>query len=144
MKFEKIPLIMPNVVKLNMQLSEDQFQQGFDKMRSIEYEQNVYRIAPLFYKISEKDRHKDVRDIVFYMPISEIPSDFPYDTVELFKIDNCIEMRQADLEPNLTTVRQKITEYAKEQYDAELSSDMYCIYVDLYNEVLIDVYIPMS
>ncbi|MCA5014310.1 MULTISPECIES: hypothetical protein [unclassified Enterococcus] len=143
MKFEKIPLIMPNLVKLNLSLNENDLHQGFDKLRSIEYEENVYRNGPLFYKISEDDKNNPVRNIEFYMPISEIPENFPYETIELLKIDDSIEMRQADLEPNLTTVREKIAMYAQETYARKLGSEMYCVYIDLYNEVLIDVYIPM-
>jgi hypothetical protein len=143
MRLEKMPLIMPNVVKLSMELTEDSIDSGFDKMRNIEFQENVYNVAAVIFKLSELDKDKSVRKVEFYMPISEIPENFPYETIKVFEINNTIVLRQADLEDNLEEARKKIANYALKKYNCELSDEMYCVNYDIYNETLIDVYIPM-
>ncbi|MGX7263796.1 hypothetical protein [Enterococcus crotali] len=144
MRLEKMPLIMPNVVRQSMNLSKTDFDKGFEKMHSIEAQENVYNIDIMIFKLSESDKDNTVRNIEFYMPISEIPENFPYETIKVFEIDNTIVLRQADLEDNLEEARRKIADYALEEYNSELCDEMYCVNYDIYNETLIDVYIPMK
>lgn len=144
MRLEKMPLIMPNVVRQSMNLSKTDFDKGFEKMYSIEARENVYNIDIMIFKLSESDKDNTIRNIEFYMPISEIPENFPYETIKVFEIDNTIVLRQADLEDNLEEARRKIADYALEEYNSELCDEMYCVNYDIYNETLIDVYIPMK
>lgn len=144
MRLEKMPLIMPNVVTQTMDLTEDTIDFGFDKMRSIEFEENIYNVAAIIFKLSELDKGNSRRKIEFYMPISEIPDNFSYETIKVFEVDNTIVLRQADLEDSLEDARRKIENYALEKYNSELCDEMYCVNYDIYNETLIDVYIPMK
>lgn len=144
MRLEKMPLIMPNVVTQTMDLTEDTIDFGFDKMRSIEFEENIYNVTAIIFKLSELDKGNSRRKIEFYMPISEIPDNFSYETIKVFEVDNTIVLRQADLEDSLEDARRKIENYALEKYNSELCDEMYCVNYDIYNETLIDVYIPMK
>lgn len=144
MRLEKMPLIMPNVVTQTMNLTEDTIDFGFDKMRSIEFKENIYNVAAIIFKLSELDKGNSRRKIEFYMPISEIPENFSYETIKIFEVDNTIVLRQADLEDSLEDARRKIENYALEKYNSELCDEMYCVNYDIYNETLIDVYIPMK
>lgn len=133
---------MPAVVKVPMQLTEENFQQGFEKMRSIEYEEDLYRVGPLFYRLSTEDSKQETRKVDFYMPISEVPQKFPYEVLSSLEIKDTILLRQADLEPTLEDARNKAAEYAEENYQKQLGPEMYCVCIDLYDEIFIDVYIP--
>lgn len=144
MRIEKMSLIAPNVVIQTMDLAEEEFSLGFEKMRSIEFKENVYSDSSLIFKLSEKDRGKKTRTVDFYMTISEIPDNFSYDTSKLLQIDDTIVLRQADLEDNLEEARKKIADFALERYGKELADETYCVQYNIYNEPLLEVYIPMK
>lgn len=144
MRLEKMSLVTPNVVIQTMDLAEEEFYLGLEKMRSIEFKENVYNDSSIIFKLSEKDKDKEIRTVEFYMTISEIPDKFPYETVNLLQVDNTILLRQADLEEGLEAARKKIATFALARYGKELEDDTYCVQYNIYNEPLLEVYIPMK
>lgn len=144
MRLEKTKLLIPTVVHYTMNLSEGNFDEGFAKMRSIEFQEEVYTQSAIVFKLSELDRNQKTRKVDFYMIISDIPENFPYKTIKLLELKNTIVLRQADLEDNLDEARKKIANFALNKYGKELSDEMYCVNYEIYNETLIDLYIPMK
>lgn len=144
MRLEKTNLLMPNVVHYTMDLAKENFDDGFEKMRSIEFQEEVYSQSALAFMLSESDKDQKTRKVEFYMFLSDIPDNFPYKTTKLLELKNAIVLRQADLEDNLEEARKKIEAFALDRYGKGVSDEMYCLNYDIYNELLVDVYIPMK
>lgn len=144
MRLEKIDLLIPNVVHCNMELEEGNFDKGFEKMRNIEYQEQIYSNSVIAFKLLESDKNQKKRNVEFLMSISDIPPNFSYKTTKLLKIKNTVVLRQADLEKNLQEVRTEIEAYAQAVYGKGLGNEMYCLRYNIYNESLLDVYIPMK
>lgn len=141
MRIEKTKLMINNALSIQMNLSEIDVYKGFAELEAITYQENIYKVGPVIYSMSETDNNN--KELTFYTSVSSKPENQHYKFNEMLTIENTLLMRQADQEDNLTKVRKKLLKIAKDEFDKTLADTTYCVCWDIYGEMMIDVYIEM-
>ncbi len=125
---------------------KENWQEGLFDLEEIELNQEVYRNGPVFFSCTDDVHDSSKGTFTYYLPINEhvrVREDAEFEYQERIQIDQALTLRQAERETDFSAAYTKIKEYAaKEQID--LSDTYYCVMLDVYGEIMIDLYVPLA
>ncbi|MBP2099085.1 hypothetical protein [Enterococcus rivorum] len=70
MKFERLPFIMKNLIRYQATMKENDWNKGFDLLRSIEFQEGVYKTGPMFFSMEPAENEPRYRNFEFFMPVN--------------------------------------------------------------------------
>ncbi|MFC0232611.1 hypothetical protein ACFFIF_01230 [Vagococcus entomophilus] len=146
MKIDRSPLIMQNLIRFQAIMKEDEWEQGFELLKNLEYAEGVYQNGPTLFSMEKRENEPEFKKFEFFMPVN-VPlqgnENAQIDFVDELVIPDAMMMRHADSEPNLSYVQDMLEQEAK-KIGVVVEKKAYCICLDVFNEVMIDVYMPIK
>ncbi|EFR98508.1 Uncharacterised protein [Listeria ivanovii subsp. londoniensis] len=116
----------------------------FEDLEKIALMNDIYQTGPIFFSMKEVEGERNYREFKYYLPINEkieIETEQDLFGYESVKVDHALKVRDID-NTNLQEMQESITNYAKEQ-NFEMEQELYCIFLDVYNDVIFDFYAPL-
>ncbi|MBC1710555.1 DUF5085 family protein [Listeria welshimeri] len=116
----------------------------FEDLEKIAIINDIYQTGPIFFSIKEVPGENQYREFKYYLPINEqveIETDQDLFGCESIKVEFALKTRNI-ANVNLQCMQEEIIKYAKEN-QFEIESELYCIFLDVYNDVIFDFYAPL-
>lgn len=144
MKIVEETFIMNNLVIYQAEYELENFDEGFQKLASLELNDGLYQNGPLFFSTDHELKEQGKMPFTYYMPICwEIDtSNNSIDFEEILLLPRTLMVRQADQEEGLELVIEAIKNYAEEN-QLTLSDKVFCVITPIYGEQIMDVYIEI-
>ncbi|WP_042221351.1 DUF5085 family protein [Oceanobacillus manasiensis] len=126
------------------QLREN-WQDGLNVLEDVSLVEGIYQNGPIFFSVNPAAGEKKFGQFTYYMPINgavklENEPDFHFERD--FYVEEALVMRQADLALDFYAAKEKIEVYAK-QNKIQLNETFYCVLLEVYGDIVIDLYIPV-
>ncbi|MFG6495750.1 DUF5085 family protein [Fictibacillus sp. UD] len=125
---------------------KENWQEGLHDLEEIELNQEVYKNGPVFFSCTDDAYDRDKGAFTYYLPINQpvgVREDAEIQYLEQVQIDKALTLRQADQETNFSAAYEKVKKYA-ERENIALSDTYYCVMLDVYGEIMIDLYVPLA
>ncbi|NCG67879.1 hypothetical protein GWJ21_07915 [Bacillus coagulans] len=146
MKIEKRPLLFDNVlVYETTQLKED-WTESYLMMEGLPLLENVYQNGPVFFSVAPVEGEEKFGHFTFYLPINlpvQTNNEKPVHFQERFELNNALCLRQADEELDFYAAYEKVKKYAEKE-NIKLKDIYYIVLLEVFDDVLIDLYVPIE
>ncbi|KQU63701.1 hypothetical protein FZC83_10020 [Rossellomorea marisflavi] len=143
MAIEKKSLQFDHVLVYKMEGKMEDWQEGFAVMEEAELEQVVYRNGPVIFTYEAKG---DSGTFTYYMPVNDEvelaeDSDIQYD--RRLDLKDALVLRQAQEIQDFSTAFEQVKTYG-EVNGIPLTDQFYCVLLEVYGDIIIDLYVPRS
>lgn len=146
MGIEVRPLIFDNLlIYETTQLKED-WQEQYFMMEDFPLTKEIYKNGPIFFSVAPVENEEKFGQFTYYMPINvpvRLEDDKEFRCQNHFEIEEALCLRQADQELDFYAAYQKVKDYAL-VHKIELDDTFYCVLLDVYDELIIDLYVPIK
>lgn len=125
---------------------KENWQEGLFDLEEIELNQEVYKNGPVFFSCTDDEHDASIGLFTYYLPINEpvaVREDAEFQYEERIQIDQALTFRQADREANFKAAYEKVKKYAEKE-NISLSETYYCVMLDVFGEIIIDLYVPLA
>lgn len=143
MQIEKTSLIAENLIFTKLKIVEADLYKGFVELKNIEYRENIFSGGPIIFILSDDDKEDNLREVTYCVSVNQQPDDNNVEFKRALNIDNMLLFRQADQEPSLMEVKNKLQKVAKNDFGKDIGKLSYCVCWDIYGEQTIDLYVQM-
>lgn len=144
MKVKRGALVFKNVLGRTGEGDYNQWRSQIIELRNSVIKNNLYPTGPLFYNIQKSENGAYKYNI--YIPVSNklrIVNNDNYFFLEEFIIEDGLTLRHCGLEDNIDDTNEILIECALHN-NIELEDEIYNIFVDVYGEKIVDVFIPVK
>ncbi|PLR95919.1 hypothetical protein [Bacillus sp. T33-2] len=124
---------------------KEKWQEGLYYLEDLELNQEVYKNGPVFFSFKSDQNDPERGEFTYYLPINGpvvVKEDADFEYVDSLHIEKALVLRQADQEANFTAAHEKMRIFASKE-GIPLDQTYYCVMLDVYGEIIIDLYIPM-
>ncbi|MBM7541139.1 hypothetical protein [Amphibacillus cookii] len=146
MKIERRGMQFDHLLSYQAVLSRDRWQEGIFIMEDLAVGEGIYQNGPFFFSATNNEGESSSRSFTYYMPIIgpiSIEENDEFHFRDKFVIEDALVMRQADQLLDFYEAETKLRKYASEQ-DISLEARTYVVLLEVYNEIMIDLYIPIQ
>ncbi|NBJ70445.1 MULTISPECIES: hypothetical protein [Clostridia] len=146
MQFETRSLIFDNLLVYETRQLRKNWQQGLFIMEDFILAEGIYQNGPIFFSVSPEKNEDKFGKFTYYLPISEpvrLSDETDFFFQEQLYIKEALVLRQADQATDFHAAYKRVQEYAH-QHDVPLEDTFYCVLLEVYDEVIIDLYIPLN
>ncbi|SEO94651.1 hypothetical protein SAMN04488134_12012 [Amphibacillus marinus] len=146
MKIERRGMQFDHLLSYQTVLTRDKWQEGIFIMEELAVGEGIYQNGPFFFSVKNNEDESNNGTFTYFMPINgpvaiEENSDFCFR--ERFALEDALVMRQADQLLDFYEAETKLRTYAAEQ-NISLEATTYVVLLEVYNEIMIDLYIPIQ
>ncbi|MFA8440154.1 hypothetical protein [Pueribacillus sp. YX66] len=127
------------------QLREN-WQEGIFIMEDFTLNEDVYQNGPIFFSVAPELNEPKFGHFTYYLPINTtvgLSDETYFYFLDRFDIEKAFALRQADQEADFYAAHKKIKDYANDQ-QVELEEMFYCFLLEVYGEIIIDLYVPLK
>jgi len=127
------------------QLKTD-WQSGVFMMEEVPLALDIYKNGPIFFSVRPEENEKNFGHFTYYLPLNEavtLEDETYFKYQETFQVEKALVLRQADQAVNFQAAHEKIKKYAIEQ-GIKLEETFYCVLIEVYDDVIIDLYVPIK
>ena len=146
MRIRRASLIFENVLSKNGKCVYKELDKQFIELRNSVIKNDLYQTGAIFYKVNINGNIEDEIEYEVYIPINKrlrINNNTEYKFYEKFFIEDGLTLRHEGFEESIDETKTSLLECAKEN-DLELENDFFYIYVDVFGESIIDVFVAIS
>ncbi|KRN87409.1 DUF5085 family protein [Carnobacterium maltaromaticum] len=136
--------VMNNLIKYEAEMLKKDWQKGFDRLNRITFDNGLYQNGPLFFSIND-DESSDTANFVFYLPVcwkAELEENPTFSYQKKVAFEDTLSIRQAESLAGFPEAIQLLKETAEKE-QVEISNDYYCVFTEVYGEMMIDVHVPI-
>lgn len=146
MGIENRSLIFDNLLVYETSQLKADWQEPYFMMEDFILAEEIYKNGPVFFSVAPVENEEKFGHFTYYLPINapvllEDNQDFYFQSK--LEIEEALCLRQADQELDFYAAYQKVKEYAVAQH-IELAETIYCVLLDVYGEMIIDLYVPIK
>lgn len=145
MKIKRSPVVFYNVLSVNITTHVADWHEGAKEFRNRILMQGFYATGPTIFQVQEVNEETEMAKITFSVPINEpveLDNSEKYNFQERFYFEDTLVIRHADLDEDINEAYELLTLCAQE-LNLNINSDFYNIYLDVYGDGFIDVFIPI-
>ncbi|EAG9475561.1 hypothetical protein DYX98_14585 [Listeria monocytogenes] len=116
----------------------------FEDLEKIAIINDIYQTGPIFFSIKEVAGEKQYREFKYYLPINEqveVETEQDLFGCESVKVEYALKTRDIG-NVNLQDMQEEMLNYANEN-QLETESELYCVFLDVYNDIVFDFYAPL-
>lgn len=146
MTIEVRSLIFDNLLVYETKQLKEDWQEAFFMMEDFTLNHEIYKNGPVFFSVAPEINEKKFGHFTYYLPIDspvQLVDEKDFRFEENFHIEAALVLRQADAAIDFQTAYQKVKDYAFE-HKIELEDTYYCLLLEVYDEYIIDLYVPMK
>ena len=146
MRIEKRSLIFNNVLTYKTEQKKENWQEAIFLLEEFTLTKDVYKNGPVFFSFVQNRGDETSGKFTYYLPISSPvvlvdESDFTFH--DNLSIGSALALRQADEKMDFAAAYEEVKAYAFTQ-QIELDSTYYCVLLDVYGDIIIDLYVPIK
>lgn len=146
MKIEVKSLMFEHLLVYETKQLKEDWLEAFFMMEDTTLGRGIYKDGPVFFSVAPEMNEDKFGHFTYYLPMNEsieLIDEEHFRVVDNFSIESALVLRQADEMLDFQTAYQKVKDYAVE-HSIELEDTYYCVLVEVYNEYMIDLYVPMK
>ncbi|MFA9559947.1 DUF5085 family protein [Evansella sp. AB-rgal1] len=116
------------------------------EIRNAIIKNGLYATGPVVYKMSNYDERTNEADFFFYIPVNhpvELKENEQFAFMGLWEFTDTLLVRHADLDEDLDESYNILLECA-DAYHLTLIDSFYHVYLDVYGDGVIDVFVPVE
>lgn len=146
MGIEKRSLIFNNVLTYKTEQKKENWQEAIFMLEEFTLNKDVYKNGPVFFSFVQNLGDETSGKFTYYLPINSPvilvdESDFTFH--ENLTIGSALALRQADEKMDFAAAYEEVKAYAITQ-QIELDTTYYCVLLDVYGDIIIDLYVPIK
>lgn len=144
MNIETKQLYFSNVLVYKNTMLREDWQEGVVVMENFTLNEEIYRNGPVFFSVKTVKNEPKFGQFEYFLPINEwveIEEHPNFRFEPEFEVGEAFVLRQASEEIDFQTAYSKIKDYADSE-DIELEDTYYCFLLEVYEDIIIDVYVP--
>lgn len=146
MKLEIKHLYFTNVLVYKNTMLREDWQDGVVVMENFILNEDIYRNGPIFFSVKSLENEPKFGEFQYFLPINEwveLEEHPKFRFEPEFEIEEALVLRQASEEIDFQVAYSKIVEYADLE-GIELEDTFYCFLLEVYEDIIIDVYVPIK
>lgn len=146
MGFEVRSLIFDNVLVYETTQLKANWQEPYFMMEDLALARGIYKNGPVFFSVTPVENEEKFGHFTYYLPINapvDLGEEKEFRFQNEFEIEEALCLRQADQELGFYAAYQKVKDYAA-AHQMELEDTFYCVLLDVYDELIIDLYVPIK
>src|SRR5699024_163162 len=119
---------------------------GVFMMEEVPLALDVYKNGPIFFSVRPEKNEEKFGHFTYYLPLNEevtLEDETYFQYQEKFEVKDALVLRQADQTVNFQAAHEKVINYAKKN-NIELEETFYCVLIEVYNDLIIDLYVPIK
>ncbi|WP_147536195.1 hypothetical protein [Bacillus marasmi] len=146
MGIENRSLIFDNLLVYETSQLKADWQEPYFMMEDFILAEEIYKNGPVFFSVAPVENEEKFGHFTYFLPINapvllEDNQDFYFQSK--LGIEEALCLRQADQELDFYAAYQKVKEYAV-AHSIEIAETFYCVLLDVYGEMIIDLYVPIK
>ncbi|MFP7168910.1 DUF5085 family protein [Terribacillus sp. 7520-G] len=146
MTIEAKQLYFSNVLIYKNTMLREDWQEGVVIMENFTLNEDIYRNGPVFFSVKPVENEPKFGLFEYFLPINEWVEleehpNFRFEPE--FKVEEALVLRQASEELDFQTAYTKVKDYAISA-GIELEDTYYCFLLEVYEDIIIDVYVPIK
>ncbi len=139
-------LIFDNLLAYETRQLKKDWLEPYFLMEDFTLTQDIYKNGPVFFSVSEESSDDLYAHFTYYLPINEpvrLADETHFRFQRKLHIEKALVLRQADEELDFQTAYKKLKDYAVTHH-IPLEDTYYCVLLEVYDDYLIDLYVPIK
>lgn len=145
MRIRRCPIVFHNVISASAICGPNEWHQTVKDLRNAILVNGLYGTGPVIFQAAKQNKSDTEAEYQFYIPVNRpilMPDNEQYSYTELWKYEDGLVLRHADLEDDIEESYEVLRACA-EANQVQLQEPFYNIYLDVYGDGIIDIFAPI-